>query len=413
MTSVVRQAEGLKRTRQRRQQRKAAKAKAEAKREAEEQQLVPATEEAEVAQAPPQTSVRSPGEAPRWRVSFIARQAVSKYFSETEVPVGHIMPSILLVYGTHARLENISNSDRWVQREEFEYQGVRTVREADQKVPGNLLKGWRQLRQKRPELFTGDVLVWSQPAAVCDATVYKYQQQLEATEWRQAIDLVDSFTGGWTEEGNEAAFYTQRLRCCVGAGTTGYVQPTDTALAAPAKAALGRYHTELRSLLQAKAAREQTACTYKVGPAEIMEAALLMHRQMLKLNEERQVVLRACRAGGWMHWRPNSQGKLEKVDQQAWAAELAEGTSKLSQDLLANRSSWVSEGQPTEQAEKAEAVKEKTAWQENYTYSGLFLQLPVDLELAEGEAEQIQELMLHPRDRLGAVQNSQQFTYIQ
>lgn len=49
-----------------------------------------------------QTSVRSAGEAPRWRVFFIARQAVSKYFSEGEVPTGHIMPSILLVYGLKA-----------------------------------------------------------------------------------------------------------------------------------------------------------------------------------------------------------------------------------------------------------------------------------------------------------------------
>lgn len=79
---------------------------------------------------------------------------------------------------------------------------MRTVREPDQRVPANLLK-----RQKRSELFTGEVLVWSQPPAVVDATIYKYQQQLEATEWRQAIDLVDSFTGGWTEEGSEVAFY--------------------------------------------------------------------------------------------------------------------------------------------------------------------------------------------------------------
>eukprot|EP00438_Fugacium_kawagutii_P003902 Skav220695 [mRNA] locus=scaffold472:424271:425227:- [translate_table: standard] len=316
------------------------------------------------------------------------------------------MPSILVVYGTHARLENISSSDRWVQREEFQYQGVRTVREADQRAPANLLRSWRALRQKRPELFTGEVLVWSQPAAVVDATIYKWQQQLEATEWRQAVDLVDSFTGGWTEEGNELAFYTQRLRCCVGAGTAGHVQPTDTSLAAPAKAALGRFHIELRSLLQAKAAKEQTACTFKVGPAEILEAALVMHRQMVKMNEDSRVVLRACRAGGWFHWRPDSQGKLQKVDQQAWAAEFAEGTPKLSPYMLADRSSWVSEGKPTEQPDEAEPVQEKTIWQDNYMYSGLFLQLPVDLELGEGEAEHIQELMQHPTNRQEPVQSN-------
>lgn len=82
----------------------------------------------------------------------------------------------------------------WAQHEEsqqHEYQGQTVRREAGQKVSGVLMRQWR------PELFQADeVLVWSQPSAVVDSVIYRFQQRLEANEHRQAVGLIDSFLGG-------------------------------------------------------------------------------------------------------------------------------------------------------------------------------------------------------------------------
>ena len=181
--------------------------------ESGQQQLVAATDETEEPEAPVQTVARSPGQAARWRVSFIARQSIENWFQPDKLPTGKVLPSVLLVYGTHCRLENISQTGHWVESESFEFQGQTVRREAGQKVPGVLMRQWRQLRQERPELFqTDQLLIWSQPSAVVDSIVYKYQQLLESREYKQAIDLIDAFQGGWTEQGSEAAFVTQRLR---------------------------------------------------------------------------------------------------------------------------------------------------------------------------------------------------------
>jgi hypothetical protein len=58
--------------------------------------------------------VKGPGStgADRWRVSFIARQAVTGWFaedpskpwSEQPAPAGLVLPSILVVFGQHCRL---------------------------------------------------------------------------------------------------------------------------------------------------------------------------------------------------------------------------------------------------------------------------------------------------------------------
>ena len=75
--------------------------------------------------------------------------------------------------------------------QQHEYQGQTVRREAGQKVSGVLMRQWR------PELFQADeVLVWSQPSAVVDSVIYRFQQRLEANEHRQAVGLIDSFLGG-------------------------------------------------------------------------------------------------------------------------------------------------------------------------------------------------------------------------
>ena len=59
-------------------------------------------------------AARSPGLAARWRVSLVARQRILHYFQPNREPAGVVSPSILVVYGQHCRLENISQTGTWL-----------------------------------------------------------------------------------------------------------------------------------------------------------------------------------------------------------------------------------------------------------------------------------------------------------
>ena len=170
------------------------------------------------------------------------------------------------------------------------------------------MRTWRKLRQQHPQLFAdSQVLVWSQPAAVVDSVLYRWQLELEKTESEQAVNLVDMFTGGWTEESLQAASLLQRAQTGVAAGCTGLSQVTDIAFASQAKAALGRFHDDLKSKMREKARQQGVHCTYRTSPKDILQAVRAMHDQMLSQNEKEKTVLRAMRQGGWFHWRPDRE----------------------------------------------------------------------------------------------------------
>ena len=277
-------------------------------------------------------------------------------------PEGQVRPTILVVYGTHCRLDNISQTGHWLEDEVFEYAGKTVVREKGQKASTLLMKNWRALRARKPELFAdGQVLVWSQPCAVVDSVIYRWQLEQDRKEGRQAVNLVDMFSGVWTEESLEAASLLQRAQTGVAASCTGLTQVTDIGFASQAKAALARFHEDLKVKLRQKAKLEGVPCKYKTSNLEILQAARHMHSQMVSQNAKEDTVLRAMRQGGWFHFRPDEEGLLQPVDSQEWAASLEEGHAKLGDDHLRNRDSWVVEGLVQPFTEEDLASKEKGA----------------------------------------------------
>ena len=83
------------------------------------------------------------------------------------------------------------------------------------------MKSWRKLRASQPELFAdGAVRIWSQPAAVVDSVLYRWQLELEKAEASQALNLVDFFAAAWTPDSLHAAALLQRAQIGV-AGCTG------------------------------------------------------------------------------------------------------------------------------------------------------------------------------------------------
>ena len=168
---------------------------------------------------------RAPGLAARWRVSFVARQAVRRYFQPGQAPEGVVQPSILVVYGGHCRLENISPDGRWLQSEEFWVGSKHVVRQQGEAVPGQVMKSWRKLRRSQPQLFAdGQIRIWSQPSAVVDSVIYRWQLELDRQEAPQAINLVDHFAAAWTDDSLHAAALLQRHQTGVPASCTGLCQ---------------------------------------------------------------------------------------------------------------------------------------------------------------------------------------------
>ncbi|CAJ1333259.1 unnamed protein product, partial [Effrenium voratum] len=136
------------------------------------------------------TARESPGKPPGWR--SVATLPQRRRLADT-------YPTILVVFGSHARLENIGLNGRWIETEEFVVGEKVIRREAGEKVGGRLMCTWRKLRQERPELLHPDELrVWSQPSAMMDSVTYRWQADLERQEFRQAVDCIDQFAGAWS-----------------------------------------------------------------------------------------------------------------------------------------------------------------------------------------------------------------------
>ena len=111
----------------------------------------------------------------------------------------------------------------------------------------------------------------------------------------------------WTPAAQERNFLLQTVQTSIPPGCTPLVQPTDTGFAQPAKAAAKDVHEQQRSLLRQKARVEKTPPSFKIGPREMLQVVRAMTQRMHELNRERQTVLAEARAGGWLHWRPNSK----------------------------------------------------------------------------------------------------------
>ncbi len=272
---------------------------------------------------------------------------------------GRVLPSILLSHGVHCRLEQISLDGKWLADETFEFAGQTVTRKAGEKVPAMLMGEWRKLRQAEPGLFAR-MRVWQQPAATVDSIVWRWQCELEASEFRQLLRVTDCLPAAWAKQFKEASFLLQQLNAPVGPGCTPLQQPTDTHLAKPAKDAGRRKKEQLRELMRLAAVELKQPVEYTSTVREILQVALAMQDEMEALNRRTEVVVQAVRAGGWFAWRPDSEGQLQRADKELWAQVHLKAAGRVSATQLRDRYNWLdSTGKPDRK--KAEAWQAEAA----------------------------------------------------
>ena len=94
--------------------------------------------------------------------------------------------------------------------------------------------------------------------------------------------------------------------------------------------------------------RHNKPITYQSGPFEILTVACAMHDRMVSLNDEKETVLQACRAGGWFAYRPGPDGNPTRCSEQDWAKPHSDCAGRLPQSLLDTRYTWLDDaGKPT------------------------------------------------------------------
>ena len=260
---------------------------------------------------------------------------------------GKVLPGILLSNGCHCRLENICPvSEEWLQSEDFWVGSEHVVRQAGQKAHGSIMPEWRALRRQHPELFS-QLRVWQQPCAVVDGVIWRWQLELEASECEQAVRVTDTLSSAWSKQSKEAAWLLQQMGCPVPEGCTAISQPTDTHLAKPGKDAARQKKEDLRELMRLDCQARQVPVSYESGKKEVMQVALAMQAAMQRLNKDKDIVLAACRSGGWLAYRPDAKGQLRRADEEQWAQVHLETAGRVSAEQLKPRYDWLdSSGKP-------------------------------------------------------------------
>ena len=155
--------------------------------------------------------------------------AIDLCLPPTNLTAGSVDVSILLVAGSHARLENISEDGRWVQPETFSLAGKVVHRRAGESV-GNIMKSWRAVRLEDPSHFSG-LRLWASPTAMVDSIVWAWMQEEEASRFEAEVRVVDALATCWTPASQERNYLQQTVQGAVAAGGAPLLQVTDTSLA--------------------------------------------------------------------------------------------------------------------------------------------------------------------------------------
>ena len=247
--------------------------------------------------------------ADKFRITTIMLQFLYHWFNDKD-PVGEVGPTVCIFFGATARLENIDEH------------GVDKT--TGQRVHPALMQEWRELRQqKRLEGLGSELLVWQQANAYADDDIMRwmYQWVCQLVAPRPVMGIVDAASCHWSEASKKVAFEMNAPLVQIPRGMTMPAQLTDAEMTV-AKAA-----TEPRCRAQIAREKKQLGEPLRFRKIDMYRLCLAQHRYSVKLNDETRVIVLGGRRIGMLSRRPQSDGSMQNVDDDVWAAVGQNGRS--------------------------------------------------------------------------------------
>jgi hypothetical protein len=227
------------------------------------------------------------------RITFEARQAVTGYFNGDATTGGAdvkslILPSILVLKGQYARLDNISDDGCFVADDTF-WVGDKKVEHKGGSSSKGLMKSYVELRKKEPELFK-DLVLMQQPAAYMDEITTAWAIRDLGQRCPGAVHQRDLFASALGDTAKKAMQLTQVIPTWIASKMTPVLQLTDTDIAFPLKAAANRAKASLSRTMRAAAEASKQRASFHCGPREMVKIAAEAHQ----VYSFRQMALREC-----------------------------------------------------------------------------------------------------------------------
>jgi hypothetical protein len=284
----------------------------------------------------------------KYRLTIDTEQVLEHWFDENQTPkAGWGTVSVTLV-GAHMRFSNVSEDDRWIDDEQFIYNGVETKRVAGEKVPANLGKAIRDLKRLKPEFWQrlqdAQIEIYQQPAGFEDGIITAWKIQKQGKKYVCSVGLRDMFGGGLAETSRLSMCAINQLATWIWGKLTPVLQVTDTDVAMRMKATTRSAHDRLRVELMRLAEGEDTRAIFRCGFYEMLRIIVETVEELVAKMAPGQDILAAIRRNGWGALRPSlSKGTFVRADEQEWCKAFPEGNNRMKRSWLDKRYSWMDE----------------------------------------------------------------------
>ena len=277
----------------------------------------------------------------KYRITFEAHQMVSGFFNPDEDPKGHVLPGILIVPGPHAALSNMSESGEWINEEQFYHCGQMRTHKAGNSV-GRTLEPWRRLRKSHPHLLR-HFYVYSQPSSNTDGVIMSWIVRDMSSRLGMRLHQRDMFGAAFVDEVRQMQFLGHEVASNIMSKMTAAMQLTDTDFAHEFKSRVKHQVDEIMRAGMAKQRQDEAAPSdhYKMSIKDVATAIDAAMEHMVQKNEKDQWVLAGLRRNGFLVLRPNEKGQLIYQSKQNWCKHLPIGSTRISEDWLKNRMSWI------------------------------------------------------------------------
>jgi hypothetical protein len=162
-----------------------------------------------------------------------------------------------------------SLAGQWLADEEFEYAGQLISRKAGGSA-GRILESYRKIRSTEPALVDG-IKIYSQPAAVVDSVIMKWQLEAQAAAFPCSLWLRDMLGCGVSAQCRLAGALANQLQCFIAGGCTPSLQVTDTDFAQSFNASVSQAQMELRLQCRQEAKLAGVKPNFSCGANEILK----------------------------------------------------------------------------------------------------------------------------------------------